>query len=182
MNYKIKTLSASALIIASSFAFVSAAMAEPTNAPNRFIMCVHTPGKNDKCKDSMSTKKSAPTELKKEMNRLADLIVKSLADAKKLDPIKAKWNPPKEFLKCISQYSSGQKAPFDEFKNPTCWRNHVWDPHYLSFENWLYGWESMAILAKTFPEHIEPSALPTLLKAYDNIKSCKANNSCSLPK
>jgi hypothetical protein len=145
-------------------------------------MCVHKPGTNDKCKESYATRKSAPKELKKEFNRLQDLIVKSLADARKLDPEKAKWNPPKEFLKCISQYSSGQKAPFDGLSNPTCWRNHVWNPYYSAFENWLYGWESAAILAKTFPEHIEPSALPTLLKAYDNVKSCKANKSCALPK
>ena len=182
MNLKFKTLFAFAFVVASSFEFLSTASAEPPKAPNRFIMCVHKPGTNDKCKESSATKKSAPKELKKEFNRLMDLTVKSLADARKLDPEKAKWNPPKEFLKCISQYSSGQKAPFDGLSNPTCWRNHVWNPYYSAFDNWINGWESLAILAKTFPEHIEPSALPTLLKAYDNVKSCKANDSCALPK
>ena len=68
--------------------------------------------------------------------------------------------------------SEDRTPPYSWLRSKTCWQKHISDTYDSAFENWLYGWESAAILTKTFPQHIETSTLPTLLKAYDNIKSC----------
>ncbi len=131
-----------------------------------------SPCKRDKCNESRATKKSAPKKLKKEFNRLLDLIVTLLAKTTEVAPEKAAWKPPKEFLDCTRHYFGGQNPPYSWLRSKTCWQKHISDPYDSAFENWLYGWEIAAILTKTFPQHIETSTLPTLLKAYDTIKSC----------
>ena len=87
-------------------------------------------------------------------------------------PRKQLGNHPKNFLTAPGITSEDRTPPYSWLRSKTCWQKHISDTYDSAFENWLYGWESAAILTKTFPQHIETSTLPTLLKAYDNIKSC----------
>ena len=179
----------------------------------KIIACVHTPGTNDKCKEPFFALKSAPNELKKEIERLGDLIAISLIkarDEERLSIAKAKKDSePKRkallqekskadsaFKSCLRKYglSTSSKNPrgycsdeqFEVFLAESSYNDHVLRASIGStsgkyFNQWLSAWESLGILAKTFPQHIQPNKLPTLLTAYDNIKSCRANNSCRLP-
>ena len=181
--------------------------------PENVITCVHTPGTNDKCKDPFFALKSAPNELKKEIERLGDLIAISLIkarDEEKLLIAKAKKDSELKrkalFLEkskadsalksCLRKYglSTSSKNPrgycsdeqFEALLAEQRYVEHVlWgsigSTNGKYFNQWLSAWESLGILAKTFPQHIQPSKLPSLLTAYDNVKSCRANNSCQLP-
>jgi len=215
MNYKTKNLSVVALILASCFAAMTPVSAEPTNSPNRLVMCVRkTWASTDKCKDPAVASKNAPKDLKKEIERLADLIVISLPLAKteaieqsrvaragylknkkslllakqqaddkwetclKGHGLKSSQNNPKNF--CSNEFlaSLSATARYIELSNVSN-TDAGWGRY---FDQWLSAWESLATLAKTFPQHIQPNQLTTLLNAYDNIKSCQANKSCGLPK
>ena len=193
---------------------MSPVLAEPINSPSRLIMCVHTPGKSDNCKDPAIAAKTAPKDLKKEVERLADLIAISLPLAKtealeqskfaraeylkkktslllvkkqahnkweaclKGHGLKSSQSNPKNF--CSNEFSASLSAEANYIALSNVSSSDAGRGRY--FEQWLSAWESLATLAKTFPQHIQPNQLTTLLNAYDNIKSCKANNSCTLPK
>lgn len=181
--------------------------------PEKMVACVHTPGTNDKCKDPYFALKSAPKEMKKEIERLGDVIAVSLPKAiaeEKAQIAKAKKDgePKKRALflekskadsalkECLRKYglSTSSKNPrsycsseqFEVFLAESSYNDHELrlSASFNSgkyFDQWLSAWESLGILAKTFPQHINPMHLPYLLKGYDGVRSCKANDTCRLP-
>lgn len=192
------------------------ASAAQTPSPNRLAMCVRkTWAKTDTCKDPAVATKSAPKNLRNEIERLADLIVASfpkaqteataqtkrdkiefsriksllLADRNRADAtwkncllrygLKPESNNPRNY--CFNEFLNAAGAQTN-YSGTNSWvEARVTRGSGKYFNEWLSAWESIAILAHTFPQYIQPIELPTLLKAYDNIKACRAANNCRLP-
>lgn len=159
--------------------------------------------KTDKCKDPAVASKKAPKDLKKEIERLASLAVTSsrAARAEKASHDKANaaasatWrlksskHETEQKIKQIACYKSlGLNYERDWNRIPTpqkCLAIFDLGPSepYLSTDGpkrkeWVNAWLSLITLAKTFPQHIQPTVLPMLLNSFDGTKACLNDRFC----
>lgn len=204
MNHKIKPLSIAFLLIASCFVSISEASAEPTSSPNRLVMCARkTWASTDKCKDPAVASKKAPKDLKKEIEKLASLTATSFEQLK-IEQVALD----NDYYKRLRQYDIDkakvdlynivtQTACFKSFGKK--YNPKVFDPNTpmkclvlrdygpespsriiggASRIIWAQAWLDLATLAKTFPQHIQPSHLSLLINAYEPAKACVADYKC----
>jgi hypothetical protein len=197
-----------AITLASFVSFSLLVGANPTSAtpviPERLFTCVRfTWESRDKCKEPAVASKKAPKNLKKEIERLASLIATSskAARAEKASHDKAnkaaygRWqmqssnHAAKQKAKQIACYKSlGLNYERDHNRRP--WPEkclQIWElgpsqPYPRTDgpkrKEWVNAWLSLITLAKTFPQHIQPTVLPTLLNASDNTKACLNDPFC----
>jgi hypothetical protein len=141
--------------------------------------------------------------LKKEIERLASLVVTSgrAARAEKVSHDKANNASYGKWQMQFSNHQAEQKA-----KQIACWKsvglNYERDALKVTWpakcfaifrfgpsqpslatdgpkrKEWVNARFSLITLAKTFPQHIQPTVLPTLLNAFDSAKACLDDPFC----
>lgn len=168
-------------------------------APASYVACKRTTwAVTDKCKDPAVANKSAPKDLKNEIERLAALIASSTEEVKKEI---SDWNLKEigDYAKRVQEANRFRKElrlcyqklglNYDTYKGlipDKCFE--LWTKSLSPSRNpypggpmrkkWAQAWLDLTTLAKTFPQHIQPSVLPNLLNTYDSAKKCVADNSC----
>jgi len=177
--------------------------------PEKLFACVRVTWENtDKCKDPAVASKKAPKDLKKEIERLASLTVTTerAARAEKSSSDKAYKAAIGKWMMQSSNHEAEQNA-----KQISCWKSvglnfkrdfnrKTWPakclaiyepgpekPYINNFYSgpkryeWVRAWLDLSTLAKTFPQHIQPTVLPTLINAIEGIKSCLNDGMCYPP-
>ena len=177
--------------------------------PDRFFTCVRVTWEStDKCKDPAVASTKAPKDLKKEIERLASLTVTTerAARAEKSSLDKSFKAAIGKWMMQSSNHEAEQKA-----KQISCWKSvglnyerdfnrKTWPTKCLAIYElgpekpyigmfypgpkryeWVKAWLDLSTLAKTFPQHIQPTILPTLINAFEGIKSCGDDRMCYPP-
>ncbi len=203
---KVFFLKATTLVSFVSFSLLVGA--NPTSAtpviPERLFACVRVTWEStDKCKDPAVASKKAPKDLKKEIERLASLVYTSAraARAEKASHDKANMAESAKWRLQSAKHEAEQKAKqiacykslglnYERDHNRRPWPEkclQIWElgpsqPYPRTDgpkrKEWINAWLSLITLAKTFPQHIQPTVLPTLLNLYDDTKACLDDSYC----
>lgn len=189
-------LSSALLCLVSSVSPVSAIHKSSEYHPS--AKCKRTTwASTDKCKEPAVAKTDAPKDLKVEIERLASLIASTGAALKSEHAAWAK-QASRDYQRDMREYEASKSKLRECFKKiglnydtysgggipKKCEEFWTLPPGRHQFMlvtkrvAWAQAWLDLSTLAKTFPQHIQPSVLPMLLNANENARACVSDQKC----